>query len=312
MERLLTGEIEIRGGRKLAGIALPWETRAPSYRERFERDSIQLAANGVAFDVNHDIEKPISWTGAGLIIESRAAGLYLESELSEANPVARRARQMVERGINGLSISFKPVKAFRDATGDRVIQMAVLTAVSLVRSPAYPARAELRRKPWARSRIMPAGVRACSCVGPTCTKVEFKADAFSKTINLVLKGDRDLVAHVGGFSPDKVLASVSAGSLAVSLDDEGALLAEFDDRVADTPAGKMLADSNEATAPVLRPLIDEGLSTFQDVDDTRVYTDAVIGSLLLKTAKNPEGWEGIEIEGREPDRRREDGGLLWL
>ncbi|MDE0479229.1 MAG: HK97 family phage prohead protease [Gammaproteobacteria bacterium] len=312
MERLLTGAIEFRGGRSLAGIALPWETRSDAHKERFERGSIELAASGVSFKLGHSRvpgnDKVISWTGGGgLTVESREDGLYLESDLAEANPIARRAREQAERGVTGLSVEFRAIRDRFDDNGDRVVQAAILGGVALVRNPSYPTAAEFRAGAWARSQIMPAGVRACNCLaGTECDSVDFAATAFTGIVADVEKGDRDLVAHTGGFSPDKVLASASAGTLAVSIGDEGELIAEIDEMAAETPAGRMLAESNAATAPVLRPLIDDDRSEYRDEGNVRIYTSAWISSLLLKVAQDPEGWEGIEIAGGPPVTRRDD------
>ncbi|MCY4156223.1 MAG: HK97 family phage prohead protease [Gammaproteobacteria bacterium] len=315
MERLLTGEVEVRGGRALAGIALPWETRAEKLNERFERDSIELAAAGVCFNIGHDVEKVIAWTGAGLSVESRAAGLHIEAQLAQANPVAMRAMRMVKRGVRGLSIEFRAVRERREDDGQRVIQSAILSGVALHGQPIYRTSVELRGKRWARSRVMPNNIRSCSCVGGDCDSVDFGEGAFDNTIKLVADGERDLVAHTGGFSPDKVLASAGAGTLAVSIGEAGELVAEIDEKAANTPAGRMLAESNDATAPVLRPLIDDSRSEFRDEGNVRVYSSAWISSLLLKVAQDADGWERIEIGGREPDRRgHDDDGshLLWI
>ncbi|MYF00773.1 MAG: hypothetical protein F4234_11510 [Gammaproteobacteria bacterium] len=312
MERLLTGAIEVRGGRKLAGIALPWETRSDSHRERFERDSIELAASGVSFNIGHDAEKVISWTGAGLTVESREGGLYVESDLAEANPVARRAREMVQDGVKGLSIEFRSVREKRDDAGDRVIQAALLSGVALLRNPSYPTAAELRRRRrGGRGRIMPAGVRACHCLDDTdCDSVEFEVDAFNRWAETLASRESDLVAHTGGFSPDKVLASVAAGTLAVSVADNGALEISLAPEVFETPAGRDLADSAPATMPVLRPLIDQEQSEFEDADGVRRYSLPWIQSLLVKTAQDPSGWEALELPPPRPRNRR--SALLWL
>jgi len=164
---------------------------------------------------------------------------------------------------------------------------------------------------------MPEGVRNCGCVGPECDKVSFEPDAFDSTAAAVGAGERDLVAHTGGFDPQHVLAAVSAGGMVVDLAD-GGLIFELAASAAGTAAGVALAASMDSSGPVVRPLIDDEQSTYTDADGIRHYTDAHVSSLLIKTAQDPSGWKGVELvdDAPEPPRPRSEGyrgGLyLWL
>ena len=311
MEVTAGGHIELRAGKKLSGLALPYGVRSDSHRERFEAGSIQLAQRGISLNLQHKSREVIAWQGAGLQAEVRDEGLHIEAELSTANPAAIRARELVEAGHNGLSVEFMAVREHRDSLGDRIIEAATVYAVGLVGEPSYPTAAELRRKRGGRGRIMPAGVRACHCLDDTdCTSVDFEVDAFNRWIETLKSRESDLVAHTGGFSPDKVLASMAAGTLAVSVADGGALEIELAPEVFDTPAGRDLADSAPATMPVLRPLIDQEQSEFEDADGVRRYSLPWIQSLLVKTAQDPSGWEALELPPPRPRNRR--SALLWL
>ena len=311
-ERITTGAVEIRRGKRLAGIALPWNTRSETHKEKFEPRSVELAAPGVSFNLGHDPEKVISFTGAGLTVESRADGLWLESELSGANPAARRARELVEKGHRGLSIEFKALRETRDTWGDRIIQSAIVSAVALVNAPSYPTSAELRRKRGGRARILPGAIRACECVGKSsdgkCDRVDFTDTAFVKFVATLDKREADLVAHSGKFDPANILASLKAGTLAVRADDAGALLVDIDPAALATPAGVALVASAPATMPVARPIIDDALSEYEDRDGVRVYSMPWIKNLLLKTAPNPDGWEAVDLPPPPRNRR----GLLLL
>lgn len=311
MERIVSGELELRAGGKVRGIALPWNVRSPTHRERFEPYSAQLAQGGISLNIAHDSERVIAFTGAGLIAENRDAGLYIEAELSQANPAAAKARELIEQGHRGLSVEFLPIRETRDSAGDRVIQAATVHAVGLVKHPSYPTAAELRRRRrGGRGRIAPAAIRACACVGPDCDKVDFEPDSFRAFADTLKTREADLVAHTGGFSPDKVLASLIAGTLAITVAGDGSLIADLSPEAFDTPAGRDLAESLDATEPVIRPLIDDSLSEFEDVDGVRIYTLPWITSLLLKVAQNPEGWEALELI--ETGQRRDRRALLWL
>ncbi|MEQ1619685.1 MAG: HK97 family phage prohead protease [Terricaulis sp.] len=72
-------------------------------------------------------------------------GLYVRGAISDDQPGASRARRMLARGIDGLSIGFVPLVAHKHALG-RVIEEIELLEVSIVTQPMQPqARLALAR-----------------------------------------------------------------------------------------------------------------------------------------------------------------------
>lgn len=73
-------------------------------------------------------------------------GLFLRGEIRDDQPGAARARRMIARGIDGLSIGFVPVVQHRNAAG-RVLSEIELLEVSIVTHPMQPhARLTLARE----------------------------------------------------------------------------------------------------------------------------------------------------------------------
>jgi HK97 family phage prohead protease len=73
------------------------------------------------------------WTEVG----EDGRGLYLRGEIRDDRPGAARARRMIARGIDGLSIGFVPIVAHPHAKG-RVLLEIDLLEVSIVTHPMQP------------------------------------------------------------------------------------------------------------------------------------------------------------------------------
>lgn len=72
-------------------------------------------------------------------------GLFLRGEIRDDLPGAARAKTMIARGIDGLSIGFVPLAAFKSG-GRRVLEEIDLLEVSIVTHPMQPqARLALAR-----------------------------------------------------------------------------------------------------------------------------------------------------------------------
>lgn len=81
------------------------------------------------------------WTEA----HEDARGLFLRGEVRDDQPGAARARRLLARGVDGLSIGFVPLAAHRRGAG-RVIEEIELLEVSIVTHPMQPqARLTLAR-----------------------------------------------------------------------------------------------------------------------------------------------------------------------
>jgi len=73
-------------------------------------------------------------------------GLFLRGEIRADQPGAARAKRMIARGVDGLSIGFVPLVQHRTATG-RVLSEIELLEVSIVTHPMQPqARLTLARE----------------------------------------------------------------------------------------------------------------------------------------------------------------------
>lgn len=64
-------------------------------------------------------------------------GLFLRGEIRNDQPGAARAKRMIARGIDGLSIGFVPIVQHR-AAGGRVLSEIDLLEVSIVTHPMQP------------------------------------------------------------------------------------------------------------------------------------------------------------------------------
>ena len=86
---------------------------------------------------------------AGFWIEARedARGLFLRGEIEADAPGAARARRLLARGDDGLSIGFAPRVTHRTANGGRVLEEIDLIEASIVTAPMQPlARLSLARE----------------------------------------------------------------------------------------------------------------------------------------------------------------------
>lgn len=73
-------------------------------------------------------------------------GLFLRGEIGDDQPGAARARRMIARGVDGLSIGFIPLVQHRTTAG-RVLSEIDLLEVSIVTHPMQPqARLTLARE----------------------------------------------------------------------------------------------------------------------------------------------------------------------
>jgi hypothetical protein len=85
---------------------------------------------------------------AGVWTDARedGRGLWLAGEIRDDQPGAARARRMIARGIDGLSIGFVPLVAQRVGAGRVLIEIELLE-VSIVTHPMQPqARLNLARE----------------------------------------------------------------------------------------------------------------------------------------------------------------------
>ena len=135
-ERRSGGEVRI-AGRTLSGVAMPYGTIAPDFRERFEPGAFG-EVRGMDLNLQHD---PAVVVVVGASLEDSPQALSVSATL----PDGSAALALVRRGaLRGFSIEFRATAERREA-GVRVIERADLTGLALVDKPAYPgAAAEVR------------------------------------------------------------------------------------------------------------------------------------------------------------------------
>lgn len=78
-------------------------------------------------------------------VREDARGLYVRGEIRDDLPGASRAKRMIARGIDGLSIGFVPLVATKTIAG-RMLDELELLEVSIVTNPMQPL-ARLRQSP---------------------------------------------------------------------------------------------------------------------------------------------------------------------
>ena len=238
----------------------------------------------------------------------------------------------------------------------RIVQAGAVVGIALTRTPVYRgSTVELRRRHYARGRILSDQALDCSCVGPVCSKVNFKPGAFDKLLQDVESGAANIQATTGARDAGHILGDTRSGTLRFDMvepeaaaalyaasrrpvpptltprrsaplsapatipdaeDVEAAtislpsgfdtppaagsltaLLAWFlAPEVAETEAGRQLAEAVEVAEIVARPIIDQEASTWEDIDGVRVYSEAIIRLLLIKAAPGTvNGWEPITV-----------------
>ena len=85
------------------------------------------------FLYQHDVTRPI---GTWNFIQPDTVGLYVEGIVNCDLIDGFNASVMTQhRIINGLSIGYKPVHSYRDASGHRVLEAITLFEISLVTFP---------------------------------------------------------------------------------------------------------------------------------------------------------------------------------
>lgn len=313
-------------GRTLLGTAMPYNVVSPGHRELFRPGAFAGQISDVALDVQHDRKRIIARTGGGgLELHDTQAALLMRAVLPDTREAHDTLTLVRGRVLRGLSVEFQSLQESRQGSL-RVIERAALPRLSVVDSGSYPGtdlqvRARRPRKPrkpgrrrsFARGMITTDPNRAldCDCLDRNAGvyKVSFEEQAFDQVVEQVEADEINIVAHTGSFRPENVLGDTRSGTLVLeSL--IGALFVALMPAAAGTAAGKALAESKDAAPPVIRPLIDQEMSEYEDDPDEgiRLYRSAWIRSILFKWADKP-GWEPVEFgdESREQRRRR-----VWL
>ena len=299
MERLARA-VELRAeGRRLSGIVMPYGEISPSHRERFEPGAFRMAGT-IPLNLRHDAERACGWyPDGGVALDDGRDALRMVATLPAIPAADRALAEVASRRLGGLSVEFRAERERRDG-GIRVIEAARLIGIGLVAAPSYAgAGVEARDGAWAEGGIDSGTVSQCRCASP-CTMVRFQPGAWDSTVRAAREGERDIAAQAGSLAAPDILASTRAGTLRLDTDRAGGLLAMLIGASRATPAAAAIMATAAAAPPLVRPILDDDASTWQEVDvdgqQVRDYSDAHLRSLLVKWADAP-GWRALRIVG---------------
>lgn len=282
-------------GRRLSGVAMPYNTVSPGHREKFLPGAFAGRLADVALDVQHDRRRIIARTGGGgLELRDTPAALLMQAtlpETREANDTLTLVRQKV---LRGLSVEFVSLRESY-AGGVRVIEQAALPALSVVDAGSYPGTdVEARRTEWRRTRGIVRGripkerSLSCGCHRGTCTTVRFGKRAFRRSLD---DPDTEILAVSGEFS--RALASRKRGTLRLNdVDDELAFLID----VPDTTAGRDLLELADAVPLLGRPYFDQAASVFEEIDGVARYSHVALRAIIIGPSDADTGWPELDVQ----------------
>ena len=272
--------------------------------ERFEAGAFAPLPE-VRLNLQHDPETIVSEPNNIQFIDTEYR-LEIRTDLKPGSA----ALELVKRGaLRGFSVEFYPRIEHR-SNGIRVISKALLDAVGLVDRPAYTgSRVEVRAgKTWFASTIPTGKNLGCECV--SVGTVNFAQGAFDETIKLAEAGKHDVLAVSGDFN--KAIASTKRGTFGLTVTGAGLVIA-LSDEARTTTNGKILAEQAAISDIYARPIVDESESTFEDSETERVYTDARVRAVLLKTIAGDSGnWKPVEIAQATPAKRAAIKRPVWV
>ena len=219
----------------------------------------------------------------------------------------RDTRTLVSQGIlGGLSVEFRALED-RWAGNHRTVLKAELDAIGIVSRPAYEGATisegrSLESATYLENRQDRAGSASgsipynqdlsCECLqNANCSNVEFK--------RIEISDDDEIVATIRGF--ENAFASTRDGSLSLTQADEG-LAIGLSASAFETESGQtLLEQAGRGILIYARPIVDEEVSIFEDIDGVRIFSLAHIRALIIKAilgdSKYREGWTPLEFPG---------------
>ena len=219
-------------------------------------------------NVQHERGRPLARTGAGLILDDDETALQVRADLPGTTE-ADNTLALVKAGVlKGLSIEFKALQE-RSESDLRIVEKAVLKAVGVVDSGAYPgSNVEARRRGggWFRGLIPYRKRLDCQCHKGSCNRVQFDAGTFDESID----GDGEILAIAGDYR--RGLSSRSKGSLKLTSTAEGVQVDLLD--AADTQAAADLEAMSKVMPIYARPVFDADTGVFVERGDTAFYSKA--------------------------------------
>ena len=307
-------------GAVLEGVAVPWDSpgRVGRFTETFKRGSLSFAGD-ILVNIQHDPKRVVARNtpAGGLALWDDPEGLMSRINLPDTQE-GRDTRTLVSQGIlGGLSIEFRALED-RWAGNHRTVLKAELDAIGIVSRPAYSGAtiSESRsmdsetfllenrqdRAGSASGSIPYNQDLSCECLNnQNCNSVEFK--------RIELDESDDIIATIRGF--ENAFASTRDGSLSLTQRESG-LGIDFSPSAFQTESGQRLLEQAERGLPIFaRPVVDEDLSEFEDINGVRVHSVARIRALIIKTipgdSKYREGWTPLEFPGLSSRRSM----ILW-
>ena len=271
--------------------------------ELFAPGSIRLT-EPVTLNLQHDPARQLATTADGsLRLTNTASALSLEAQLA---PNSAELNLVRRKTLTGLSVEFRSRREHR-AHGLRVIDSADVGAVGLVDIGSYQTELEVRRLKgvWLRSRIPLNHRCSCECAGKDCREVEF----LEGSLDSLLSDDRDVLAIRDTFS--NVLGSKGSGTLVTRLVDNAI---EVGLTNGDTRGAAAVRDVARVAPVHVRPIIDIDNSESVINEGVRIYRDASVTALLVKTAPPDarEGWQPAEIDDHTSGEQRRNRRMVWL
>ena len=307
-ERRAGGEVRV-SGRTLSGVAMPYGTVSPDFRERFEPGAFG-AVGTVDLNLQHD---PAVVVARGATLTDSPSALSVRATL----PGGAAALVLVRRrALNGFSVEFNPTREHRDAAGVRVVEAADLTGLALVDRPAYPgARPEVRARSGRtlRAEIPTDRPMDCACAGGGCSRSEILGEAMAEMWEDVFKDGTKRVAAAYLESYGTPIASTARGTLRGRITGVGGHEVEMD--IPDSAAGRSLTDAWESSGVVVRPFIDDLQA--EVVGGVQRIHGGRLRAFIVTATDQREGWPAPELvptpenllpESREAPRRRR----VWL
>ena len=157
MDEIERRYVELRAageGRRLEGVAVRYGDTAalPWGRERVMPGAFAPLSD-VILNAHHNRAEPLARVGAGLELDDTGERLAFAADLPETRAADDMLTLVRARIMRGASVEMR-VKAERFEAGVRVIERAVLSAIGIVDTPAYP-QSEVE----ARMAALPAPAR---------------------------------------------------------------------------------------------------------------------------------------------------------
>lgn len=283
--------VELRG-REVTGLVAPVGEVAVVQDSRtgaMIREVIMANAFSVADDVSLNLQHQPSNVVArppALRFSESSQGLRMSARLD--GPDADLGYELLNRRtLTGLSAEYLDLDR-RSNGGIDEVHAAKLVGLALVDRPAFAgASVQLRVGASVEGLVPTSAILRCRCKGPDeIQDVRFEAGAFRQAID----GDDEILAVAGNYT--NALASKRRGTLQLT-EDEGGLRARFS--LPDTSAARDLIGESAVADLVVRPIIDDEASEFEDRDGVRIFRNVYVRALLVGATDAADGWPVLAL-----------------